>query len=97
MSQEMRTPEELSPSPWKPVSLFSQQHQPRKAGGAGDSTERQETQRGGRLCQVTLLSQVGGDGAVGSIPVEMGNMVVRQEKVQLGLSWDLSRRLGRSR
>lgn len=39
-----------------------QQHQPRKAGGAGDSTGRQETQRGGRLCQVTLLSQVGGDG-----------------------------------
>ena len=39
MSQERRAPEELSPSPWKPVSLFPQQHQPRNK--AGDSTGKQ--------------------------------------------------------
>lgn len=88
MSQEMRAPEELSPSPWKPFRCFHSSTSPET---------RQETQRGGRLCQVAFLSQVGGDGAVGSIPVEMGNMAVRREKVQLGLSWDPSRRLGRSR
>lgn len=89
MSQEMRALEELSPSPWKP--LFHCFH------SSTSPETRQETQQGVRLCQVAILSQVGEDGAVGSIPVEMGNKAGRWEKVQLGLSWDPSRRLGQLR
>ena len=85
----MRALEELSPSPWKP--LFHGFH------SSTSPETRQETQQGVRLCQVAVLSQMGGDGAVGSIPVEMGNKAGRWEKVQLGLSWDPSRRLGHLR